>query len=89
VIQDTGNEQLGGLIKERLASGEPIENRELLNQLLTDLKEGRRIEGRLSPMHYGIAQANFTKREIEQALAAQAAARYGQPASAPSFPTAI
>jgi hypothetical protein len=76
VIQETGNEQLAPLMQKQLDGDVPLENRDLISQLLSDLKQGRRIEGRLSPAHYGIPQANFTKQEIEQALAAQSAGQY-------------
>ena len=72
VIQETGNEQLAPLINRQLDSGVPLRNPELLSDLLRRLKLGEKIEGRLSPTHYGIQGANFTKQDIEQALAAQA-----------------
>lgn len=72
VIQETGNEQLAPLITQRLASGEPLTNPDLVTDLLRRLKQGENIEGRLSPSHYGIEGANFTKQDIERALTAQA-----------------
>jgi hypothetical protein len=72
VIQETGNEQLVPLLKEKLNASEPLENPELLNDLIQRLENGQAIEGRLSSTHYGIERANFTKQELEAALAAQA-----------------
>jgi hypothetical protein len=75
VIQQTGNEGLAPLVEEQLNNGSTLENPELVRQLLSDLKAGRPIEGRLSPTHYAVDHANFSSRDIEQALAAQEAAR--------------
>jgi len=72
VIQETGNEQLARLIKQQLSSGTPLANPELITDLLYRLEHGQTIEGRLSPTHYGIESANFTKQDIERALTAQA-----------------
>ena len=71
VIQETGNEQLAPLIRERVNSAEQFENPQLIKDLLLRLEQGQPIEGRLSPTHYGVDRANFTKQEIEHALAAQ------------------
>lgn len=79
VIQATGNEQVVPVIESRLQSGEAIENPGIISELLNDLRSGRPIAGRLSPMHYNIAGANFTREEAERALAARTAAT-AQPA---------
>ena len=72
VIQATGNERLAAVAEERLASGaERVENPELVRRLAADLRAGRPVEGRLSPTHYGVPRANFTRAETERALAAQ------------------
>jgi hypothetical protein len=71
VIQETGNEQLVPLLKEKLNGGTRLENPQLLAELIQRLERGETIEGRLSPAHYGIDRANFSKRDIEEALAAQ------------------
>ena len=71
VMQTTGNDALSKVVEERLASGEEIENPLLVKQLCEDLRAGRTIEGRLSPTHYNVARANFTRAETERALAAQ------------------
>lgn len=71
VIQETGNEQLVPLLKQQLNSGRPLDNPDLLRDLIQQLESGRIIEGRLSPTHYGIERANFSKQDLEIALAAQ------------------
>jgi hypothetical protein len=71
VCQATGNDRLVTLVEERLASGEEVENPQLVRRLCEELRAGRRIEGRLSPTHYGVPRANFTRAETERALAAQ------------------
>jgi hypothetical protein len=71
VMQATGNERLSTVVEERLASGEQIENPQLVRRLVEDLRTGRPIEGRLSATHYGVPCANFTREETERALAAQ------------------
>jgi hypothetical protein len=71
VMQATGNDGLVTLVEERLASGEEIESPQLVRRLCADLRAGRTIEGRLSPTHYGVPRANFTREETERALAAQ------------------
>jgi len=42
-----------------------------LHKLIQKLESGQIIEGRLSSTHYGVERANFTKQELEAALAAQ------------------
>lgn len=71
IVQETGNENLAPLIREKLDSGEKIDNRNFVENYLQDLKSGKRIDGRLSPIHFGVPRANFTKDEILQAIAAQ------------------
>ncbi|HBB89338.1 MAG TPA: hypothetical protein DC047_17170 [Blastocatellia bacterium] len=71
VIQETGNEHLAPLLKRQLNSGRTLENPELLRQLIQQLESGLTIEGRLSSTHYGIERANFSKQDLEVALAAQ------------------
>lgn len=74
VIQATGNEHLSRVVEERLASGEKIDDPALVRCLNEDLRAGRPIEGRLSPTHYNVERANFTREEVERALAAQTGA---------------
>ena len=71
VIQETGNEQMVPLLKQQLNSGQPLENRDLLENLIRKLEGGQTIEGRLSSTHYGIERANFSKHDLEVALGAQ------------------
>jgi hypothetical protein len=67
----TGNERVAPLIDEQLKSGAAVDNPRLAERLLRDLRDGRPIAGRLSPMHFGIDRANFTREQVEGALAAQ------------------
>jgi hypothetical protein len=71
VIQETGNEQVAPLLKQQLNGGMPLENPDLLKDLIQRLESGQTIEGRLSSTHYGIERANFSKHDLELALAAQ------------------
>ncbi|MCM3871776.1 MAG: hypothetical protein ND895_13930 [Pyrinomonadaceae bacterium] len=75
VIQETSNQQLAPLIKLQLNAQIPLANPEMIADLLHHLEREEIIEGRLSPTHYGIEGANFTKQEIERALTAQARTR--------------
>lgn len=71
VMQTTGNDALVTVVEEHFASGEGIENPQLVRRLCADLRAGRPVEGRLSPTHYGVPRANFTRAETERALAVQ------------------
>ena len=71
IIQETGNENLAPLIHQKLSSGGKIDNRNLVEKYLEDLESGKHIEGKLSPTHYSVPKANFTKAEILQAIDAQ------------------
>ena len=73
VIQETGNEHVVSTLRKQLNAAAPLQNPELVSELINRLERGETIEGRLSSTHYGIDRANFTKREIEAALAAQQA----------------
>lgn len=75
IIQETDNEQLAPLLKKQLSAGVPLENPDLLKVLIHRLESGQTIEGRLSSTHYGIERANFSKQELEAALAAQSEGR--------------
>jgi len=70
-MQVTGNDGLAPVVEELLNGDRPPENAQLVQRLLQDLRSGRAIEARLSPQHYGVARANFTRAEAERALAAQ------------------
>ena len=71
IVQETGNEQLSGEIQKQLDSAAEFENRSVIEKHLADLKSGAKIDGLLSPTHYNVPKANFTKNEIISALAAQ------------------
>lgn len=71
ILQETNNEHLSAEIEKKLASGEKVDNPQVVRQLLADLKAGVKINGKLSSTHYGIKRANFSRTEIEQALTAQ------------------
>ncbi|MGI8551494.1 MAG: hypothetical protein ACR2PL_12025 [Dehalococcoidia bacterium] len=71
ILQQTGNESLTALIEQQLASTAPVEHPELIRHLTRDLRMGHAIAGRLSPGHFGVPHANFTRQDIERALAIQ------------------
>jgi len=73
VIQETGNDSLVPIIRQQLDASRELENPELLRDLIRCLETGKTIEGRLSATHYGIERANFTREELEAALAAESA----------------
>lgn len=73
VIQQTENDSVATVVRQKLASDEKIDNRELVRRYLEKLENGEPIDGRISPEHYGIQKANFTKEQIMEATAAQAA----------------
>ena len=56
VLQATGNEGLGELIQARLDSGQDLDNRPVVEQLLDYLRSGGLISGKLSEGHYGTTQ---------------------------------
>jgi len=70
VVQRTGNEHLGRVIRAQLERGAVSVGRPVVERLLSDLERGRPIEGRLSSMHYGIPYANFTRDDVFGALTA-------------------
>ncbi len=69
ILQRTGNEQLADVIEAKLRAGEASQNRPLVQSLLQKLKAGEPIEPRLSPRHTDRPYANFTREDIERALA--------------------
>lgn len=71
VIQQTGNEHLSKVAREKLGSGEKITNPKLVEKLIGDLERGNPIEGKISANHYGFNYANFTREQILEALSAQ------------------
>jgi len=67
VLQATDNDDLGPVIADA-AERRKVSDREVLNHLVRDLREGTAIEPHLSPGHTGVQFANFTRAEIETAL---------------------
>ena len=72
IVQRTGNAQLAPVIERRLAGGDLVAEPALVRELLGELERGEPIPGRLSTGHYNVTKANFTRADIEQALAGQA-----------------
>lgn len=70
VIQQTGNEHLGRVVQRQLDRGSVTVARATVERLLADLNRGTPIEGRLSPNHYNISYANFTRDDVHRALKA-------------------
>ena len=70
ILQQTGNEHLARTVKRSLDDGKIITSRPKVNELMASLEQGRPIEGRLSSGHYDLPYANFTREQIERALAA-------------------
>ncbi|MFM9903059.1 MAG: hypothetical protein ACKVQJ_00640 [Pyrinomonadaceae bacterium] len=71
IIQETGNDRFADIIMEKLDGAERIDNPNLVRTYIADLAAGNRIEGRVSPDHYGVDQANFSADEILAALEIQ------------------
>lgn len=68
VLQVTGNDKLSPVIEE--AAGRcRVEDRAALLKLVDELRRGEPIEPRLSPGHTGVPFANFTRADIQRALA--------------------
>lgn len=70
VVQRTGNEHLARNVRRAIDRGAVRTARPTLERLLRDLEKGTPIEGRLSPGHYDVPYANFTRDEIRSALKA-------------------
>lgn len=70
VIQQTGNDRLASLIRKQIDDGKVRNGRRTVEKLLTDLAQGKPIEGKLSHGHYDVPHANFTRDDIQRALAA-------------------
>lgn len=69
ILQETGNQQLGPLIRKTLAT-QAIQNATVVTSLLARLDANQPIEGKLSAGHYGIPFANFTAQDIRRVLEA-------------------
>jgi hypothetical protein len=71
VIQRTGNEHLGRVVRGQLERGAVNDAaRPTVERLLSDLNRGVAIEGRLSSNHYGLQYANFSRDDVFGALRA-------------------
>ncbi len=68
VLQKTGNDQLADTIAQRLSNGLIHEGREAVEALLPKLRAGSPVEGQLSPGHFGLQYANFTRDAVRTAL---------------------
>ena len=67
IVQHTENEALLPHLEEAAAK-QPPDDRVLIDQLLSNLRNGTAIEGRLSEGHYGVPFANFSRAAIERAV---------------------
>jgi len=70
ILQRTGNEHLTRTVKRSLDDGKIGATRSKVTELVGELERGRPVEGRLSSGHYDLPYANFTRDQIERALAA-------------------
>ena len=70
VLQRTGNEHLARTVRRVVDSGGVHQSRATVEELIRHLERGKPIEGRLSKGHYDLPYANFTRAQIERALAA-------------------
>jgi hypothetical protein len=73
VLQQTGNDQIIPLVRQKLDSPASLKNPQKVAQLLEELRRGRTIDGRLSDCHLGVPHTTFTSQDIERALRAQRA----------------
>jgi hypothetical protein len=69
ILQQTGNAHLASVVQAHLDTGASLENRELVRELLGNLRAGRPIRARLTEGHFGVPGANFTTDAIDRALA--------------------
>jgi hypothetical protein len=69
-IQATGNSRLAPLLRRCLQFAS-ARTREVGNRLVDDLEHDRPIEAVLSPGHYNLPHANFTRAMIDHALRMQ------------------
>lgn len=69
VLQQTQSDTLIPVIEGHLQSGQiRIQNRDKIQALVGQLRQGRPIEGRLSECHLNVPHAIFKSREIEQTV---------------------
>ncbi|HEV8320570.1 MAG TPA: hypothetical protein VG389_03080 [Myxococcota bacterium] len=77
ILQRTGNDRLSSTVRAEADAAPGGARRDLLRRLVEDLRSGRAIEPRLSPCHTGVPHANFTRADLERALAAVGPAQPG------------
>lgn len=78
IVQATGNERLAHTVRRSITEGKVTTGRRSVESLLAKLEKGTPIDGRLSPGHYGLPYANFTRDEIKRALAMAESAEKGR-----------
>ncbi len=71
ILQETGNEGLSSVLRDRLDTDHSIANKAYISRLIEDLESGKQIDAKLSSNHYGIEYANFTVDQILDALRIQ------------------
>jgi hypothetical protein len=69
VVQETGNEHLARTVRRALDDRKIKKARTSVTEMIERLERGTPIEGRLSRHHYELPYANFTRDQIERALA--------------------
>jgi hypothetical protein len=70
VIQETDNVHLVSTLRKTVEAG-TITDRDRVDEYIRAIEKGDPIAGRLSPEHYNVPRANFSKNEILAALGAQ------------------
>lgn len=70
VIQETNNAHLISTIRKTLDADASVDHVRI-NGYIRDLEKGNPISGRLSPEHFNVPRANFSREEILSAIAAQ------------------
>ncbi|MEP6705440.1 MAG: hypothetical protein ABJB34_11600, partial [Acidobacteriota bacterium] len=78
VMQQTDNAHLASTVRATMDSAKLSVDTPLLPGYLNDLEKGNTIAGRLSPGHFNVPRANFSKDEILAAIYAQDRQRSGQ-----------
>jgi len=70
VVQNTGNSHLVSLMEQQLREQESSLGARggAIRKMLTDLRAGRTIVGKLSAGHTGVPYANFTREAVEASL---------------------
>ncbi len=73
VLQETGNEHLARAARRAISDGHVTSGRPAVERFAGMLERGTPIEGRLSPGHYDLPYANFSRDDIHRALRATGA----------------